>query len=377
MNHIPVRLMKKNNRFVTVAALLAFSLSTNVLADFVIDADKVDKNKVPLNAVMLYDNGVEHLIERGAGVATTMSGDVSSVPLPAAMPLLIPDGWKAYGMEASTGQDAIVDWRDGESWTDVLERTGSVHELTFEVDWNRKEVFVRPSDEEGAFSQLTMTPSVPIAREEIDAVEAGSGVSGPVENLAPKSKRFTIPLFAGESLRDVNRRIAAQMGYRRGVFDLREDSVDPSYVRLERDVSIQGDNIHELGQSLAAVIMGAVPGLGFHEILDGGATSLLVSNYGYQTWDKLSVVPVQRGSVKSNALRIVEQYGWNTPDVSGWQTDKNFPISVEYSLVCRDLSHCLSRLLRRYPIQSQQIDASKTVVFVQRAQPPLQRLSDI
>lgn len=78
----------------------------------------------------------------------------------------------------------------------------------------------------------------------------------------------------------------------------------------------------------------------------------------------LTVFTVQPGSLKGNAERLLEAFGW---ELYRWEA-ADYPIDYSYSVQLQDLKQGLDFLLKPYPIQAQRIMANHTVLFIETHQ---------
>lgn len=127
------------------------------------------------------------LIERRAGMGR-------DVRLADALKQIAPEGWRGFGKSEIAGSfdpNKRVNWRGGRPWTDVLDILANENDLSIEVDWTKRHLYVGKRDYSASavspgLAQRTSVPATQAAYQvkQVWSAKAGSTVRETVEQWA-------------------------------------------------------------------------------------------------------------------------------------------------------------------------------------------------
>ncbi|MDQ1090725.1 hypothetical protein QE400_000138 [Xanthomonas sacchari] len=136
-------------------------------------------------------------IERRAGMGR-------DVRLADALKQIAPEGWRGFGKSEIAGSfdpNKLVNWRGGRPWTDVLDILANEQDLSIEVDWNKRHLYVGKRDYAlantgaGAAASAPRGTALPTAAphqvKQVWTAKAGSTVRETVEQWA-KTQAWTV-----------------------------------------------------------------------------------------------------------------------------------------------------------------------------------------
>ncbi|MEP9443184.1 toxin co-regulated pilus biosynthesis Q family protein [Xanthomonas euvesicatoria] len=141
-----------------------------------------------------YVGGPPAVIERRAGMGR-------DVRLADALKQIAPEGWRGFGKSEIAGSfdpNKLVNWRGGRPWTDVLDILANDNDLSIEVDWNKRHLYVGKRDYTTASTNRSSTQRLataltqtPVQDKQIWSAKAGSTVRETVEQWA-QSQSWTV-----------------------------------------------------------------------------------------------------------------------------------------------------------------------------------------
>ncbi|MDO7931486.1 toxin co-regulated pilus biosynthesis Q family protein [Xanthomonas euvesicatoria pv. eucalypti] len=137
------------------------------------------------------------VIERRAGMGR-------DVRLADALKQIAPEGWRGFGKSEIAGSfdpNRLVNWRGGRPWTDVLDILANEQDLSVEVDWNKRHLYVGKRDYNAAGAGAAVAASAtrnaaaptpaPYQVKQVWTAKAGSTVRETVEQWA-KTQAWTV-----------------------------------------------------------------------------------------------------------------------------------------------------------------------------------------
>ncbi|OOW73654.1 hypothetical protein Xant_18305 [Xanthomonas cissicola] len=123
------------------------------------------------------------------------------VRLADALKQIAPEGWRGFGKSEIAGSfdpNKLVNWRGGRPWTDVLDILANDNDLSIEVDWNKRHLYVGKRDYTSALTNrssaqriATASTQTPVQDKQIWSAKAGSTVRETVEQWA-QSQSWTV-----------------------------------------------------------------------------------------------------------------------------------------------------------------------------------------
>lgn len=197
--------------------------------------------------------------------------------------------------------------------------------------------------------------------------EVGSSGELVGEELAPYVPQGHY-VIRGDTLRDVLPELAKQMGYTRVLVDF------PAETAVLGEAQSKGGRVSVEGLSAAQQdlyeVFDGIGSVQLYAALDGEfGAALVASTRAYANPNRLRIFEVESGSLRDNAVRLANEFGWRVPETNGWQNTHDFNVAVGYPVIVSGIAEGFHRLFGRYPVQAQLIDGHQTAVFVSRTLP--------
>lgn len=183
----------------------------------------------------------------------------------------------------------------------------------------------------------------------------GCASSGPVVYINEEAAQETaVSVLSGESLMAFGFRIKDSYKFQRVLFDISYSGTPIAY-KARRVVISNGADLSSAFD---------VPGLRAYQIPDAGGHSLVLTDSGYEDWQRLRVFDVEEGTLKKNAQRLAESLGWSLDD-GDWKTN-DFATRAFPLVVSDDPQQAIGKLLKQYPTAAELNPNNLTVKVMPR-----------